>query len=202
MTELHDLSEADQAQLMKEITAARCGNALVPGSSLCRTVTGSCLLICALRAVGRSRAVQKTFKPKKVNVGMLGNMCAQYVPSRLRQEQSTPDLPSETSAGCTEGCVARPILIDLKRFAGYTSMSSRASRGTRVGPGRCDCCPSLAPALLHRMLHVFGSGRKIAIALHALPQAWSAAPAAPYTPEESADLVKKVSDALKAEVTW
>lgn len=33
-------------------------------------------------------------------------------------------------------------------------------------------------------------------------QAWSAAPAVPYTPEESADLVRKLKGALEAEVSW
>lgn len=89
MTELHDLSDADQAQLMKEITAARC--ALSPRSSRSRS-NGPCVTSCrpwlglpwrtnGNPASAPSRAMQKAFSPKKVNVGMLGNMCAQYVPT-------------------------------------------------------------------------------------------------------------------------
>lgn len=33
-------------------------------------------------------------------------------------------------------------------------------------------------------------------------QAWSAAPAAAYTPDEISALVTRMTDALKAEVTW
>lgn len=96
MTELHDLSEADQTQLMREITAARCERSPRAAEG-CEAPPAGWPRSEDLPPFSLSRAVQKTFAPKKVNVGMLGNMCAQCVPAGVNHVGGEPSLAPDRS---------------------------------------------------------------------------------------------------------